>query len=94
MRNLTIFITINIASVVVLYMACLKTLTGEIFASYLLAGAGVYSFGKWQDDKTRRSKIDAEADPAIVPQSVTTINQPDKMNLGGDATIKPTRKNK
>lgn len=92
MRNLTIFITICVGSVVVVFMAVMDTLTGEIYAAYMLAGGGVYSFGKWQDDKTRRSAIEADAEPAIVPQSVTTINQPDAVNVQGE--VKTTRKRK
>lgn len=57
MRNLTIFITILVASVVVLYLAFTKQITWEIFLGYLGAGGGVYSYGKYQDDKTRRSEF-------------------------------------
>lgn len=56
MRNLTIFITIVVASFVVIYLAFIDKLPSEMFFSYLLAGGGVYSFGKWQDSKTSRSK--------------------------------------
>lgn len=83
MRNLTVFITISCASVVVIYMAVLNTLTGEIFAAYMLAGGGTYSFGKWQDEKSKRSEIEAEVPPPTVPQTVTTINQPEKVNVQG-----------
>lgn len=55
MRNLSIFITIVASSLVVVYMALKGTLGSEMFATYLLAGGGVYSFGKWQDEKTNRS---------------------------------------
>lgn len=92
MRNLTILITIVIGSIIVLELACVGELTGEIFAIYMLSGGGVYGFGKWQDEKTKRGQIDAEAEPAIVPQSVTTINQPDSVNVAGDAKIKGKKK--
>lgn len=83
MRNLTILITILVASVLVCVLASERDqygrtqLTGDIFAAYLLAGAGVYSFGKWQDDKTRRFEIDSTPAPA----PTTTINQPDTVNV-------------
>lgn len=54
MRNLTVFITIVVGSIAVLTMASYGKLTVEIFAPYMLAGGGVYSFGKWQDSKTQR----------------------------------------
>jgi len=84
MRNLTVFITIIVASLVVLYLGIRVNkdsetrLSDEIFISYLLAGGGVYSFGKWQDDKTKRSEIDATT---TQPTPSVTINQPDKVNL-------------
>lgn len=55
MRNLTVFITIVVASVIVLYLAFTGNLSSEMFASYLLAGGGVYGFGKWQEEKTTRA---------------------------------------
>jgi len=73
MRNLTVFITIIVASAVVSYMALMATLTEGIFIGYLLAGGGVYSFGKWQDDKTKRSEIDADVAPATVISDNTQV---------------------
>lgn len=61
MRNLTIFITIVIASFVVVFLALTDNLSESIFTAYLLAGGGVYGFGKWQDDKTARAQIDSKA---------------------------------
>jgi len=63
MRNLTVFITIIVGSLVVLWCAHDASISAELFAVYLLAGGGVYSFGKWQDDKTRRSEIEVDATP-------------------------------
>lgn len=89
MRNLTVFISMLVGSVVVVLLAARGTLSPEIFGMYLLAGAGVYSFGKWQDEKSIRSKIDSTTEPDITN---TTINQPDKVNVAGD--VKATRKKK
>lgn len=69
MRNLTVLITITIASMLVIYLAVSRDkdgktqLSDEVFEAYLLAGAGVYSFGKWQDDKTRRFEINSTPTP-------------------------------
>lgn len=90
MRNLTILITIIIGSITVVYMALMATLTGEIFACYMLAGGGVYSFGKWQDDRTTRSRIEADAAPDSTVNT-TNIAQADKVNVAGDATTKPNK---
>lgn len=54
MRNLTIFITIVVSSFIVVYLAAFKRLPTEMLTAYLLAGGGIYSFGKWQDEKTKR----------------------------------------
>lgn len=81
MRNLTVFITIVAGTAVVLYMALMDTLTAEIFIAYLLAGGGVYSFGKWQDDKTSRAEIDATAPPDPAPITNNTVNQPEVVNV-------------
>lgn len=80
MRNLTVFISIVVGSVAVIYITLAGDMTYEIFGVYLFAGGGVYSFGKWQDDKTRRSEIDAAAEP---PKNTinTTINQPGNVNV-------------
>lgn len=86
MRNLTVFISVLVGSVVVVCTAVNKTLTGEIFGVYMLSCGGIYGFGKWQDEKSKRSQIEADADPATVPQNVTTINQPAAVNVSGDAT--------
>ena len=61
MRNLTVFITIVFGSFVVTYMAFCDTLTTEIFSPYMLAGGGVYSWGKYQDEKTKREKKDVKS---------------------------------
>jgi hypothetical protein len=87
-RNVTIFITIVIGSGVIIGMALAETLTEGIFAIYMLSGAQVYSFGKWQDESTARSKVDATAAPDV---NTTTINQPDKVNVAGNAINKPTK---
>lgn len=55
MRNLTVFITILFASFIVSGLAMSGGLTNEMFYAYLLAGGGVYGFGKWQDSKTARA---------------------------------------
>lgn len=62
MRNLTIFITILVSSLAIMWLTVSKQLTWEIFLGYLSAGGGVYSFGKWQDDKTRRTEINNQTD--------------------------------
>lgn len=87
MRNLTVFITIIVASVIVLYLAARVNnagetrLSAEMFIAYLLAGGGVYSFGKWQDDRTKRTEIDAASDQPPASAASVTINQPEKVNL-------------
>lgn len=79
-RNLTVIMGMVIGSVVVVGLAMGGKLTGEIFAIYMLASGGVYGFGKWQDDKTARTRIESEAGP--VPNiNSTTINQPGNVNL-------------
>lgn len=88
MRNLTVFITIMVASAVVLYLgfrinnAGETRLTSEIFMAYMLAGGGVYGFGKWQDAKTDRAEVIASSDNPHQPsvQNVT-INQPEAANV-------------
>lgn len=60
MRNLTVFITIIVGSVVILWCAHDASISYELFAVYLLAGGGVYGVGKWQDDKTKRAEMKAE----------------------------------
>ena len=85
-RNLTVLITIIISSFIVTLLAFERDengrtqLSGDIFAAYLLAGAGVYSFGKWQDEKSRRSQIDSGTQPAQIVNT-TTINQPGVSNV-------------
>lgn len=74
-RNLTIFIGLVVGSFIVLLMTMLQTLTGDIFGVYMFSCGGVYSWGKWQDERTSRFRMDAESDrPA--PVTNTTINQP------------------
>lgn len=73
-RNLTVIISMLVGSIVVIYMGIMGVLSGEIFGVYMLAGGGVYGFGKWQDEKTARSEIEAAAPPSPPPN--TTINQP------------------
>jgi len=80
-RNLTVFIGIINGSLLVDYLAMMDHLKSEIFITYMLASGGVYSFGKWQDEKSRRSQIDSTAEPDQTTNT-TTINQPDKVNLG------------
>lgn len=91
MRNLTVFITIVVASFVVVYLAIMATLTEGIFIGYLLAGGGVYSFGKWQDDKTKRSEIDAEVAPATIISDHTKV-QTETGNINVDTVKKKGRK--
>lgn len=79
MRNLTVFIGVVVGSIVVTGLMLMDKLTGEIFAIYMFATGGVYSFGKWQDDKTRRSEIESTIDP--VPITNNTINQPGNVNM-------------
>lgn len=82
MRNLTVVITIIVASLVILYLAFAENnkgetrLPSEMFMAYLLAGGGVYGFGKWQDDKTRRFEIDSTQPPA----PVTTVQNANVVN--------------
>lgn len=90
-RNLTIFIGLLVGSVVVIAMAFFRTLTEGIFAIYMLSCGGVYGFGKWQDESTARNKANALAEPDV---TTTTINQPDKVNVAGDAVTKTVRKKK
>lgn len=76
MRNLTVFITICVASVLLVILAFMRDnqgqtqLTSEIFACYMLAGGGVYGFAKWQDEKTKRFGIDSTP----TPPAVTNVN--------------------
>lgn len=104
-RNLTVFISIVVGSAVVIYMAIANTLTEGIFIGYMLAGGGVYSFGKWQDDKTSRSRIELDKPLPSAPTPAPSINmqvgagQPGKikdMNVEaeGDVVVatKPRRK--
>lgn len=85
-RNLTVFITIVVASLVVLYLAiCVNSagetrLPAEMFIAYLLAGGGVYQFGKWQDEKTQRFQIDSTPPPA----PVTTVQNANVVNTNKD----------
>jgi len=82
MRNLTILITIVTATIIVLYLAYLNELGWEMFAAYLCAGGGVYSFGKYQDDKTIRSQINVDAEP-----SPTNIDAEQVDVKGGKVTV-------
>lgn len=78
-RNLTVFVGVAVGSAVVLYMAWQDTLGWEIFTAYVASTGGVYGVGKWQDERTGRSAIDATVEQA---PTTTTINQPDAVNLG------------
>lgn len=71
MRNLTIFITIVVSSFAIIWLSVTGYLTADIFTAYLLSGGGVYSFGKWQDDKTKRYKlrVKGDKDDADTPES-------------------------
>lgn len=89
MRNATIFITIIISSLIVIYLTIKCEIGWEVFTAYLCAGGGVYSFGKWSDDRTKRSQIEADAAPDI---STTTVNQPDVVNVAGDIKTKGKKK--
>ncbi len=90
-RNLTVFITIVVASLVICYLAIRVNdkgetrLQAEMFIAYLLAGGGVYQFGKWQDSKTERTEMLTAPD---APPVTTTINQPTNVNVAGDVTPK------
>ena len=59
-RSLTVLMSMSVASAVVLWMAMQDTLTEGIFGSYLLAGGGIYSFGKWSDSSVRKSQIESQ----------------------------------
>lgn len=76
MRNLTVLVTIAVASFVVTYMALEDTLSEGIFIAYLMAGGGVYAFGKQQDESTERSRIESQNAPA----NVTNINKAEQVN--------------
>lgn len=54
MRNLTVFIGVVVGSIVVIYLAILEDLTDTLFGLYMAATGGVYSWGKYQDEKTKR----------------------------------------
>lgn len=85
-RNLTIFVGLVVGSFVVLLMAILQTLTAEEFGVYMFSCGGVYSFGKWQDERSTRFRMDTESDrPA--PVTNNTINQPAVANVGGDTKV-------
>lgn len=79
MRNLTVFIGVFIGSLVVLILTAFAKLTAEIFGIYMFATGGVYGFGKWQDDKTRRSEIESTVEPT--PVNNVTVNQPGNVNM-------------
>jgi len=85
MRNLTVFMTIAAATLVVLYLSIRVNDKGEtrlpteVFCAYLLAGGGVYGWGKNQDEKTARAAINATVTPA--PITNNTINQPEIANV-------------
>ena len=88
-RNLTVFITIAVGSAAIIYTAIADRLSAEIFGVYMFAGGGVYGFGKYQDEASRRSQIDATAEPDV---STTTINQPDAVNVGPTNKVTMTPK--
>lgn len=95
MRNLAIFVALIVASATVIYKTLQGTLTIGFFDDYLLFGGGVFGLGKISDDQTKRSQINADAAPPIVPQSVTTVNNPGgTTNVAGDAVTKPSRATK
>lgn len=68
MRNLMIFVTTVNATFLLDYLAIAELIDDDTFfncyCALLLAGGGVYGFGKWQDDKTARTRIDAASDIA------------------------------
>lgn len=62
-RSLTVLMSMTVASAVVLLMGYRDTLTADIFAAYLLAGGGIYGFGKWADAGVRKKEIETQARP-------------------------------
>ena len=84
-RNLTIFITIATATLIVLYLAIRTNDKGEtrlpteVFCAYLLAGGGVYGWGKREDEKTARYALESSNAPA--PVTNNTINQAETVNV-------------
>lgn len=88
MRNLTVFVTMVVASWIVIYLAIMGTLTEWMFAAYLAAGGGIYSYGKKQDEQTARSQINVDSEPA-------PITIPDAKNVavkGGKVTVNQKKK--
>lgn len=86
MRNLTIFVGLVVGSFIVMLMTLLQTLTSEIFAVYMFSCGGVYTLGKYSDDRTSRYRMESESDrPA--PVTNTTINQPAVANVAGDSKV-------
>lgn len=88
LRNLTALIGITVGSVIVFVLAVMTDDTGNtqlsegIFTAYLLASGGVYCFGKWQDEKTERFKIDSTPPPA----PVTTVQNANVVNTKPDTS--------
>lgn len=87
MRNLTVFITIMVTSVGIIYMTMLNTITDTIFASYLLAGGGVYAFGKLRDSKENIAETEQNKPAPTVISDNTKVE-----TVSGDINIKPKRK--
>lgn len=82
-RNLTVIISIVVGSFAVIYTAIAGTLSSEVFAFYLLAGGGVYSFGKWIEAGIRKAQIAADSPESVPapPSTNVTINQPSNANV-------------
>ena len=62
-RSLTALMSMTVASGVVILMAWRDSLSAEIFATYLLAGGGIYGFGKYSDNEVKKKSIEVQAKP-------------------------------
>lgn len=104
--RLNMVIGVLIGSIVVLWLAYHMNLGGEIFAVYMLATGGVYSWGKYRESAEKVEQIRADSPnqpPVVMPpsQPTTTINvgKSDELQAkdvsvkaAGNVTVTPKRK--
>ena len=50
-----------IGSVVVIRLAFMGTLGGEVFATFMFASGGIYTFGKWRESVVQTEQIKADS---------------------------------
>lgn len=59
--RLNMIIGVIVGSFVVVWLACIDNLGGEIFGAYMLATGGVYSVGKWRESVQNIEQIKADS---------------------------------